>query len=530
MASLVNRYSYSGSDAKVFAYFDKRNHRKIVPLESMHTISFSIYEAKGRVRSLGFKSIRGFTRAVREISGTMIMTIIEDHPLAKLMAVNPYQDSILYGGETRSSWSIDATNTALGARKSVGPTADYFQEEDIGRRAPTTLPPFNIMVQYNTEVPSKVTNRTVAHTTKTKVRKAEEGDVWGLDDAKLDSTLPQALYTETTSTAKYSDYMDGVAVVELIDVELMGQGIVTSVNDMVTEVQYQFVARDYREFQLDHDALGFTSLNDLEVVHRNMIGVDWEQLSANIFSNAVSNAVSNEFDLNVKSLEEYKRRLENGEPIEVSTTVSGITEASKKALEPIYPEVNGWMDTGFGAQGAKEGKSAVSNPLPKTSAEDAKSMDLETGKPPAPKKNKKQPVNTKNFLIKPGDGSEDDGFEDYKNLNPQGEASPTSIGLQLRLMKKFPNTNGLKVIKGRKADYIVLTNKGVGVVYTYPKGGGLKNYKNGHVFGDRIPPGAASKNNTSVYRINKGSGNDSPVYIYNSVTGKWVFDRREKFI
>lgn len=523
MASLVNRYSYSGSDAKVFAYFDKKNHRKIVPLESMHTISFSIYEAKGRVRSLGFKSIRGFTRAVREISGTMIMTIIEDHPLAKLMAVNPYQDSILYGSETRSSWSIDATNTALGARKSVGPTGDYFQEEDIGRRAPTTLPPFNIMVQYNTEVPSKVTNRTVAHTTRTRMKKAEKGDVWGLDDAKLDSTLPQALYSETTTTAKYTDYMDGIAVVELIDVELMGQGIVTSVNDMVTEVQYQFVARDYREFQLDHDALDLTTLNDLEIVHRNAIGLDWEQL--------LRNAISNEFNLNVKSFEEYKRRLENGEPIEVTSSVGGTTEASKNALEvPIYSEINGWADYGWGAQGQKEGIQKVSNFIPTTSAEDAKSVNLETGKQPTEKKNKKQPINTKNFFIKPGDGSQDDGFEDYKNLNPQGEYSPTSIGSQLAMMKRFPNTNGLKVVKGRKADYIVYTVNGVGTVYTYPKGGGLKNYSNGHVFGNRIPSGAASKNNGHVYRINRGIGDNSPVYTYNSVKDIWEFNRREKFI
>lgn len=523
MASLVNRYSYSGSDAKVFAYFDKRNHKNIVPLESMHTISFSIYEAKGRVRSLGFKSIRGFTRAVREISGTMIMTIIEDHPLAKLMAVNPYQDSILYGSETRSSWSIDATNTALGARKSVGPTGDYFKEEDIGRRAPTTLPPFNIMVQYNTEVPSKVTNRTVAHTTKTRIKKAEKGDVWGLDDYKLESSLPQALYAETTNTAKYKDYMDGVAIVELIDVELMGQGIVTSVNDMVTEVQYQFVARDYREFQLDHDALDLTILEDFNSVQRNVVGVDWEQLQRN--------AIANKFDLNVKGFEEYKRRLENGEPIELTTSTGALTEAASKALEvPIYSEVDGWADYGWGVQAAKEGVQTVSNPVPATSAEDAKSINLETGKQPVEKKNKKQPVNSKNYFIKPDESLQDDGFEDYRNLNPQGEYSPTSIGSQMAMMKRFPNTKGLKVVKGRKADYIVYTVNGVGTVYTYPKGGGLRNYNNGHVFGNRIPPGAASKNNTGVYRINKGPGNNSPVYTYDSVKDKWVFSRREKFI
>ncbi len=237
--SLKHRYSYSGSDAKAFAYFKANSPGyafndkwKGVQLEAMHTISFSIFEAKGRVRSLGFKSIRGFTRAVREISGTMIMMVIEDHPLAGLMAINPSNRNEVYGISDRS-WSLDGRSTAIGARSNAGPHADYFEEQDQMRRAPTTLPPFNIMIEYNTEVPDAVI-----------------ADGPGLGKKVKDKTL--------------YGVRDSAAIVELIDVEIMGQGIVTSVNDMVTEVQYQFVARDYREFMKEDKAIEETWYADDE--------------------------------------------------------------------------------------------------------------------------------------------------------------------------------------------------------------------------------------------------------------------------
>lgn len=261
-SSLQHRYSYSGADAKAYAYFTD-NQR--VQLEAMHTISFSIFEAKGRVRSLGFKSIRGFTRAVREISGTMIMLVVEDHPLGALMKLDPNKYNKVYGGNPRS-WSIDAENTAIGARKNVGPSSGYFDESqaaEMNRRAPTTLSPFNIMIQYNTEVPDAIIQRAPG-------KNAAGGSLVGdpvsaaYGQAKNQSGLEKAYGIPGLTSTRKDKYtvkygvQDGVGIVELIDVEIMGQGIVTSVNDMVTEVQYQFVARDYREFMLEKEAIEAT--------------------------------------------------------------------------------------------------------------------------------------------------------------------------------------------------------------------------------------------------------------------------------
>ena len=212
----VHRYSYSGADVKAIAYFNQRNQTK-VHLESLHTLSLSVFEAKGRVRTLGFKSVRGFTRAVREIAGTMIMLVIEDHPFADLMRLNKITrtDTNLYGMDSRSSWSLDAKSTVHGAKalKFGGSYAGSWESDHAKvRRAPTTLPPFNLVLYYNTEVPN------------------------------------QNIWAPTTKSVA-----DGVAAIEILDVEIVGEGIVTSVNDMVTEIQYQFLARDFREFALDRE-------------------------------------------------------------------------------------------------------------------------------------------------------------------------------------------------------------------------------------------------------------------------------------
>jgi hypothetical protein len=232
--TLKHRYSFSGSDTKAYAYYRQSdNNGKMYHLEAMHTLSCSVFEAKGRVRSLGFKSIRGFTRAVREISGTMIMLVIEDHPLAPLMKANPFKGSNRYGGDKRS-WSIDARETALGSTSFTryGPQSDDFMETDY-TRIPTTLPPFNIFVTFQSEIPigSEVRNLSstvVGHQT------------------REDGTIIQKSRETVLNKTKYRR-----GGFEIQDVEILGEGIVTSVNDMVTEIQYQFVARDYKEFSLE---------------------------------------------------------------------------------------------------------------------------------------------------------------------------------------------------------------------------------------------------------------------------------------
>lgn len=208
MTAIGNTYSYSGADCKAYGYYNIKDlgiDKNGMHLQAMHTISFSVYDAKASVRSLGFKSVRGHTRAIRTIAGTMIMLVVKDHPLLPLMKANPYHKNFQsYYGNSNRSWSFDGADTALGTQRDIGPNANFFDSLRSQRRVPTTLPPFNLLVECVSEIPSTFVHKT---------------------------------------TTIYD-----TAAVELIDVELLGQGIVLSVNDMVAEVQYQFTARDYRDF------------------------------------------------------------------------------------------------------------------------------------------------------------------------------------------------------------------------------------------------------------------------------------------
>ena len=86
------KYSFSGADAKSYFVVPKSKSEgggkggvNFLPIEALSTISVQAYEPVGRARALGFRGIRGFAHSVREIAGTMVMTVINDHPLRPLM-------------------------------------------------------------------------------------------------------------------------------------------------------------------------------------------------------------------------------------------------------------------------------------------------------------------------------------------------------------------------------------------------------------------------------------------------------------
>lgn len=185
------RYSYSGSDAKPVAYFPGRSD-KVTPIESMHTISWSVHDAKGPARSLGYRGIKGFARSTRTIAGSMILTVIEDHPLASIMDMMAeiYLDpAVRFGG-----WSVDWNELGVGSG---------LDSTTFNRRLATTLPPFNVLVQY-----------------------VAEGAKWA-----------RAPNTPTTF------HIPGAAFL-LIGVEFQDEGIVTSTSDAASEMTYSFWARD----------------------------------------------------------------------------------------------------------------------------------------------------------------------------------------------------------------------------------------------------------------------------------------------
>ena len=156
-----------------------------IKLSQMATISISIHEAKSPVRRLGERAAHGYTRGIRTIAGTMVFLIIEDHPLRMLAAKDPAN---LY--PELIGWSRDLETKGIGSG---------YGEIRFDNKISTLISPLNIMLRYQTE-----------------------------------------LAAGNDKSAGGSMMLEGV--------EFVNEGIVTSVNDMVTEVVCQFVAQDIRPF------------------------------------------------------------------------------------------------------------------------------------------------------------------------------------------------------------------------------------------------------------------------------------------
>lgn len=191
-SSVPIRYSYSGADCKAVAYFndevDYTKNNDVVSLEGLATISYSVYEAKSPVRRLGERSVAGYTKGIRTIAGSMIFLVIEDHPLAELVKK----------GNKTEVYSTD--NDTKGV--------SYKVTNDVNRYLSTMLKPFNIGLFYKTEVSFSDNSEEYEYST------------------------------------VYKTGFNEMAHLVISGVEIISEGMVTSVNDMVTEVSMQFVAHD----------------------------------------------------------------------------------------------------------------------------------------------------------------------------------------------------------------------------------------------------------------------------------------------
>lgn len=116
-------YSYSGADCRAYCWFPDRTHL-VYSLKSLATISLSVHEAKSPVRRLGNRGVSGFTESIRTIAGSMVFTIIEDHPLKDLLNMNYVDEEAPASIDERSIYSA------------------------------TSLEPINILLKYKTEVDS----------------------------------------------------------------------------------------------------------------------------------------------------------------------------------------------------------------------------------------------------------------------------------------------------------------------------------------------------------------------------------------
>lgn len=221
------RYSYSGADARAFAYYSAMPD-EVVFLESMHTISVSVHEGKGQARALGHRGIKGISRGIRTIAGSMIMTVIEDHPLKELLSLTGRfagRESGSWGG-----WSIDRSLTGTGSAH------DIF---DFHNRLPTILPPFNLLVTYVSESSN-----------------VQLEDVFTSDVRFGRGPLPEdGLSGQQENLLGTKHNIDGAAML-IEGIEIIDTGFVTSVSDVVSEITISFLAKDHKSFSSMKGAFG----------------------------------------------------------------------------------------------------------------------------------------------------------------------------------------------------------------------------------------------------------------------------------
>ena len=299
---------------KLNALLNKFGTHDHAELESMATISISIHEPKGVVRRLGYKNICGLTRSVRTIAGSMIFTVVEDHPLAKLMALDPQQVTDI---DNVKKGDIVFKNSLYGWHKdqNLGVGDEPYRDGRTFMRVATDLAPFNLILKYVSEYfpyDHRANSRIGAYAKSrvAKLRKEQANIVkeyhrttgvepsdWGSsDDRKLqyenevdinqrfknNFALDDTLGVNKQTKKQLSDYnkqMEGEfkarereiqsilasygkgkkvhnkpmgASLVLENVEFLDQGMVTSANDMVTEITFNFVASNIYDLSAYH--------------------------------------------------------------------------------------------------------------------------------------------------------------------------------------------------------------------------------------------------------------------------------------
>jgi hypothetical protein len=214
-----NRYSYSGSDIRAYAYYPGMG-EELCLLESMATISISVHEAKGQARSLGYRGVKGFSRGIRTVAGTIIMTVVEDHPMRQLVStVDKFiaREPTYWGG-----WSLDRSLTGTGT------ASNMF---DFHNRLSTLLPPINIKLVFVSEAAQF---------------SFQSGEATTSDIRYADGPITTIPNGNEFPLGTYERYQIPGASLLLEEVDFVSESFVASHNDVVTEMTFQFVAKDFK--------------------------------------------------------------------------------------------------------------------------------------------------------------------------------------------------------------------------------------------------------------------------------------------
>jgi hypothetical protein len=199
------RYSFSGADCKVFIC-PHGQYQYFTPLESMNTISFSVHEQKGQARALGYRGVKGFARGVRTVAGSLILTVIEDNPFAPFFRAMETVEKYL----TPKGWSADMEHTGTGSY--MGDDAMYYKYKNM---LPTLIPPLDILLLFANE----------ADTTR---------------DLSVTYDRDEESFSKTEVGERRAIVTD--ALIE--GVEFVDYGQVTSIHDIVTEINMSWLARN----------------------------------------------------------------------------------------------------------------------------------------------------------------------------------------------------------------------------------------------------------------------------------------------
>lgn len=238
-------YSFSGADTKALVYFPQRPDL-INYLDSVHTISISVHEAKSQVRSLGYRGIKGLTRSVRTIAGSMILTVMNDHPLRALMEQYSKMVSDLSEDGTYSplpfGWSADRDELGVGTHQDI---------YNFQNRLSALLPPFNLILEFVAEM-APVTL---------------DAATQGID---INTGKPQRTDSSTGKLQKNSSnrvLFPGAGLM-LQEIEIIDEGFVVSVNDLVTEITLSYIAKDFKPISANTFHEGGSALTQTEIQNR----------------------------------------------------------------------------------------------------------------------------------------------------------------------------------------------------------------------------------------------------------------------
>jgi len=249
----------------------------------------------------------------------MVLLVIEDHPLRKLA----YQVDKSEVRSNEASWSLDATSMGYGGYRNPG------TEMSLGgyARLSTLLKPFNLTLTYRTEtLPSQSVTMAVTDT------EALMGDYEGnwptgtLNDisgglpqyandseairgealAAAESQVQGAKQNRNNARAQRRAFKrDPYSAVESIKwqvpkvttmmiegIEIISEGITTSVNDMVTEVVIQFMAQDVKQLSALHES--------------NELSFAPEDLPSDIYAELRGQAIAESSDVKKETMKEMK--------------------------------------------------------------------------------------------------------------------------------------------------------------------------------------------------------------------------------